>query len=131
MKVYKSIIRPVLLHGCELWALRNKEQDILERTEMRMVRWIAGISLLERRESDDIRRMRGVCTIREKAREARLRYFGQVKRRGDDEPVKKAMLTPITGRRSVGRQRVRWRDVLKRDINELGCREEDAMDRSR
>jgi len=60
MKVYKSIIRPVLLYGGEIWALRKKEKDILERTEMRMVRWIAGISLLERRESDDIRRMCGV-----------------------------------------------------------------------
>ena len=131
MKVYKSIIRPVLLYGCEIWALRKKEKDILDRTEMRMVRWIAGISLLERRESDDIRRMCGVCKIGEKAREARLRYFGHMKRREDDEPVKKAMLMPVTGRRRVGRQRVRWRDVLKRDMNELGCREEDAMDRSR
>ena len=131
MKVYKSIIRPVLLYGGKIWALRKKEKDILERTEMRMVRWIAGISLLERRESDDIRRMCGVCKIGEKAREARLRYFGHVKRREDDEPVKKAMLMPVTGRRSVGRQRVRWRDVLKRDMNELECREEDAMDRSR
>ena len=131
MKVYKSIIRLVLLYGGEIWVLRKKEKDILERMETRMVRWVAGISLLERRESDDIRRMCGVCKIGEKAREARLRYFGHVKRREDDKPVKKAMLMPVTGRRSVGRQRVRWRDVLKRDMNELGCREEDAKDRSR
>ena len=38
LKVYKSIIRPVLLYGGEIWALRKKEKDILERTEMRMVR---------------------------------------------------------------------------------------------
>ena len=56
--------------GMSIVSLRKKEEDILERTEMRMVRWIAGISLLERRESEDIRRVSGVRNIREKAREA-------------------------------------------------------------
>lgn len=131
MKVYKSVLRPVLLYGAETWSLRKKEEGLLERTEMRMVRWIAGISLLERRESDDIRRMCGICNIREKAREARLRYLGHVNRREDYEPVKKAMMMQVTGRRSVGRQRIRWRDVVGRDMNNLGIQEEDAMDRNR
>ena len=66
MKIYKSVLRPVLLYGAETWSLRKKEEDILERTEMRMVRWIAGISLLERRESEDIRKMCGICNVRER-----------------------------------------------------------------
>ena len=131
MKIYKSVLRPVLLYGAETWSLRKKEEDILERTEMRMVRWIAGISLLERRESEDIRRMCGICNIREKAREARLRYFGHVIRREDDEPVKKAMMMPVSGRRSVGRQRIRWRDVVNRDMNKVGVQMDEAMDRNR
>ncbi|XP_069994873.1 uncharacterized protein [Penaeus vannamei] len=84
--VYKTVLRPVLLYGAETWALRRKE-NLLERTEMRMVRWIAGISLRERRESADIRRMAGICSIREKAREARSRYFGHVKRGAEEGPV--------------------------------------------
>lgn len=108
MKIYISVLRPVLLYGAETWPLRKKEEDILERTEMRMVRWIAGISLLERRESEDIRKMCGIFSVTEKAREARLRYYGQVIRREDDEPVKKAMMMPVKGRKSVGRQRIRW-----------------------
>nr|XP_027229376.1 uncharacterized protein LOC113821128 [Penaeus vannamei] len=51
--VYKTILRPVLLYRAETWALRRKEENLLERMEMRMVRWIAGISLRERRESAD------------------------------------------------------------------------------
>ena len=131
MKIYKSVLRPVLLYGAETWSLRKKEEGILERTEMRMVRWIAGISLLERRQSEDIRRMCGICNIKEKAREARLRYFGHVKRREEDEPVKKAMRVEVRGRRSVGRQRIRWRDVTRSDMNKLGVQEDDAMDRNR
>ena len=131
MKIYTSVLRPVLLYGAETWSLRRKEEEILERTEMRMVRWIAGVSLLERRESEDIRRMCGICNIKEKAREARLRYFGHVIRREDDEPVKRAMMMPVRGRRSVGRQRIRWGDVVKRDMNKVGVQDNDAMDRER
>ena len=131
MKIYKSVVRPVLLYGAEAWSLRKKEEGILERTEMRMVRWIAGISMLERRQSEDIRRMCGICNIKEKAREARLRYFGHVIRKEEDEPVKKAMMAEVRGRRSVGRQRIRWRDVIRSDINKLGVQEEDAIDRKK
>ncbi|MPC72063.1 hypothetical protein E2C01_066356 [Portunus trituberculatus] len=98
--------------------------------------------------------MCGVCNIKEKIREVRLRYFAHVKRRDegepvkeagnantsyvenekryeDDEPVKKAMLIPVRKRRSVGRQRIRWFDVLKRGMNNLRIQEEAAMSRNR
>jgi len=129
MKVYKTVLRPVLLYGAETWALRRKEENLLERTEMRMVRWIAGISLRERRESADIRRMAGICSIREKAREARLRYFGHVKRGAEEGPVRRAMEMEVRGRRSVGRQRKRWKDTAKEDMRALGTVEEETQDR--
>ena len=131
LKIYKTIIRPVLLYGGETWALRKKEEQLLERTEMRMIRWMAGISLRERMESEDIRRMCGICNIKQKAREARLRYFGHVMRREEDDPTKKARNMPVEGRRSVGRQRIRWMDVVKRDISEIGLEEDEVWDRGK
>ena len=86
---------------------------------------------MERRESEDIRKMCGICSIKEKAREARLRYYGHVVRRDDDEPVKKAMRMPVRGRRNVGRQRIRWSDVVNRDMNRVGVRGDEAVDRIR
>ena len=38
--VYKSVIRPHKMYGGETWALRKAEQNLLERTEMRMLRWM-------------------------------------------------------------------------------------------
>ena len=67
IKVYKTVIRPVLLYGAETWALQRKEEEILERTKMRMLRWILGVSLMERIESEEIRKRVGVCKITEKA----------------------------------------------------------------
>ncbi|KAG1655733.1 Down syndrome cell adhesion molecule-like protein Dscam2 [Nymphon striatum] len=47
-EVYKTVIRPVLLYRCELWAVRKWERDMIERTEMRMLRWMFGIKRLDR-----------------------------------------------------------------------------------
>ena len=50
-------------------------------------------------------------------------------RREEEDPVKVAWRHPIEGRRTVGRQRIRWRDIVERDLRVLNLREEEAQDR--
>ena len=69
-EVYKSVTRPVLLYGLETIPLRRVEERALMSTEMRMLRWMIGVSLREHRTNDDIRKFAKVTSIREKAREA-------------------------------------------------------------
>ena len=89
-----------------------------------------GVSLRERRRSENIRAEAGVVPIVEKAREARLRLYGYVIRMEEDDPVKVAWRSQAEGRRSRGRQRVRWRDVIERDLRLLGLQKQDAEDRT-
>ena len=44
-KVYKSMVRPVLLYGAETWVTKETDMKLLEKTEMRVLRWIRGVSL--------------------------------------------------------------------------------------
>ena len=129
IKVYSTVVRPVLVYGSETWALRRKEEEKLERTEMRMLRWIMGISLFERLENDEIRRRAGIVKITEVIREARLRWYGHVLRMDGGEGVRRAWDEPVRGRRSRGRQRIRWRDKVKDDMVRRGLVEGDAFDR--
>ena len=128
IKVYKTVIRPVLLYGAETWALK-KEERLLMRTEMRMLRWIMGISLREKKTNKSIKEMAGVIWIEEKAREERLRWFGHVKRRVGEEPSRRAMEVNVPGRRKRGRQAKRWMDCVKEDVKHCGMKEEWALDR--
>ena len=40
--LYKTTVRSTLLYSAETWPVRKEEVDQLERTEMRMLRWMTG-----------------------------------------------------------------------------------------
>jgi len=66
------------------WTSRRSEEELLERTEMRMLRWILGVMLKDRKRNDDIRRIIGAACVMDKVREVRLRWHGVTQRREDD-----------------------------------------------
>ena len=47
------------------------------KTEMRMIRWMCGVSLKERQPSTELRRRRGVEAMRDMMRRGRLMWHGQ------------------------------------------------------
>ena len=47
----QTVIRPTLLYGCETWPMSVKDEKRMATTEMRMVRWAMGVSLLEHRRN--------------------------------------------------------------------------------
>jgi len=38
--LYTSLYRPMVMHGEEAWTVTRRMEGLLERTEMRMLRWI-------------------------------------------------------------------------------------------
>jgi len=70
------MVRPVLwFYGSETWTLERREEKRLEKTEMRMLRRILGLTLRDKKRNDDIRRILRVACITDKVREARLRWL--------------------------------------------------------
>ena len=129
-KIYNSVIRPVLLYGTESAALRREEERRLEVAEMRMLRNICRISLKEHRRNDNIRKLAGVVNIINKANEGRLRWLGHVMRREPENGVRRAYETPVKGKRSRGRQKLRWRDIIARDMKQSRIEDGAWMDRN-
>ena len=54
-----DVIRPVLLYGAECWTVGKKEEQILENTEMRMLRRIKGVTLRDTVKSVDSGHQKG------------------------------------------------------------------------
>ena len=81
-------------------------------------------------KSEDIRKELGVGSIKSKARESRLRWFGHDHRRDQETNLRQVMDSEIPGRRPRGRPSGRWRDLVDRDMRELRVVPEDADDRN-
>ena len=66
IKLYLTVIRPVLLYGAECWTVRKKEEQILEKRGMGMLRKIKGVTLRDKEKSVDIRKELGVNSVHNK-----------------------------------------------------------------
>jgi len=79
-----------MLHGSETWPVRKENVVALQRAEMRMVRWMCGVKLKDRLPSKELRERLGIDDIALVfLQQNRLRWYGHVLRKDDDDWVKK------------------------------------------
>ena len=131
MKVFNAIVLPVLLYGATAWALTRTEEKRLDAFEMRMLRSIAGVRWEDMVRNVDIRERLRQPPVSLKLRRARMKWFGHVERMGEERQVKRVMSAEISGRRTRGRPRTRWKDVIKRDLETSGLNLEEAAAEAR
>ncbi|XP_039755304.1 uncharacterized protein LOC120630225 [Pararge aegeria] len=62
-KLYKTAIRPAILYGTECWAATKKHSTKLHTTEMRMLRWSAGVTRLDKIKNEYVRGSYGITPI--------------------------------------------------------------------
>ncbi|WMV16838.1 hypothetical protein MTR67_010223 [Solanum verrucosum] len=97
---------------------------------MRMLRWMCGHTRSDRIRNEVIREKVGVASVVDKLREARLRWFGHVKRRGADAPVRRCEGLVVEGtRRGRGRPKKYWGEVIRQDLAQLHITEDMTLDR--
>ncbi|KAF3627840.1 putative pre-mRNA-processing factor 6-like [Capsicum annuum] len=108
-KFYRVVVRPALLYGAECWPVKNSHIQKMKVAEMRMLRWMCGLTRGDRVRNETIREKVGVTSVECKMREARLRWFGHVKRRGMDAPIRRCERLALDGfRRGRGRPKKYW-----------------------
>ena len=47
-RVYRILVRPSLVYEAETWALKKAQENKLEVAEMRMLRWMCGVTMAGR-----------------------------------------------------------------------------------
>ena len=106
------------------------EEDVLrlDRTEMRMVRWMCGVSLENRKSSLELRETLGRDNLRVALRMNRQRWFGHFEKMDDNSWVKKCTHLNVAGKRDRGKPRFTWDSVVSKDMELLGLSRADAQD---
>ena len=129
-KMYKVAVRPAMLYGLETVALTKRQEAELEVAELKMLRFSLGVTRLDMIRNQYIRGTAHVGRFGEKAREARLRWFGHVRRK-DEEYIGRRMLTmELPGKRKRGRPKRRYMDAVREDMAVVGATEEEAQNRA-
>jgi hypothetical protein len=125
IKVYKTVILPVVLYGCETWSVTLMEGQRFRVFENRVLRRIFGHKRDEVR--GEWRRIHNEelnvlylppNIIRVISR--RMRWTKHAARMGERRGVYRILVGIPEGRRSLGRPRRRWEDNINIYLQEVG-----------
>ena len=119
IKVYKTIILPVVLSGCETWSLTLREECRLRVFENRILKQIFGFKTHENREwrrfhNEELCSLYHSPYIVRVIKSIRLRWAGLVTRIEEGRSAFKILAGKPTGKRPLGS--CRWEDNIRMDL---------------
>ena len=79
VRIYKALILPIAIYGAESWTLRQADTRQLESFEMRCLRIILGVHLMDLVKNEEIRQRLNIPnTICEEVSKRRMKWLGHV-----------------------------------------------------
>lgn len=137
LRLYKSLIRPVVTYGAETWYLSQNDCRKLAVFERKVVRRICGATFVNGRwkckTNEEVDALLKKETIINFVKTSRLRWAGHVARMERERMQSRVLEMELCGKRRRGRPRGRWKDEIDRDARKLGIRnwKREAQDRDR
>jgi len=92
-----------MLHKSETWPIRKENEMALQQAEMKMVRWMCGVKLEDRVLSKGLREELRLDDTILVLQQNRLRWYGHVLQKEDNDWGKKCMEYEVEGVRPRGR----------------------------
>jgi hypothetical protein len=124
--MYKTIILPVVLYGCETWSLILRVEHRLRVFENGVLRRIFGPKREEvtgewrMLHSGELHNLYSSPDIIRQIKSRRIRWVGQVARVEEGRSVYRILVGKPKGKRPLKRPRRRWEDGIKMDLRETG-----------
>jgi hypothetical protein len=126
MKIYRSIILPVVLQGCETWSLTLREEHRLRVFENTVLRRIFGPKKDEvtgewrRLHNEELNDLYSSPKLIRVIKSRRMRWAGHVARMREGRGAYRILVGRPEGRIPLGRPRRGWKDNIKMDLQEVG-----------
>jgi hypothetical protein len=124
VKIYKTIILPVVLYGCETWSLTLREEHRLRLFENRMLRRIfvpkrdEVMGEWRKMHSGEVHNLYSSLDIIRQIKSRRMRWAGHVACMGEGRNVYSILMGKPEGKRPLERPSRRWEDAIKMDLRD-------------
>ncbi|KAJ4427627.1 hypothetical protein ANN_25275 [Periplaneta americana] len=131
VRIYKTVILPVVLYGCETWTLILREEHRLKVFENKVLRKIFGAKRDEvtgewrKLHNTELHALYSSPDVIRNLKSRRLRWAGHVARMGESRNAYRVLVGRPEGKRPLGRPRRRWEDNIKMDLREVGYDDRD------
>jgi hypothetical protein len=126
VKIYKTIILPVVLYGCETWSVTLREEHRLRMSENRVLRRIFGPKRDEVTEewrklhSGELHNLNSSPDIIREIKSRRMRWAGHEAVMGEGRNMYRVLVAKSERKRPLERPRRRWEEGIKMDFREIG-----------
>jgi hypothetical protein len=126
LRIYKTIILPVILFRCETWSLALREEHRLRVFENKVLRRIFGPKKDEvtggwiNLHNEELRDLYSSPSIIRIIMSRSMRWAGHVARMGEKRNAYRLLVGKPDGKRPLGRPRRRWVGYIKMDVLEIG-----------
>ena len=133
IKIYKTIILPIVLYGYETWSLTLREECRLRVIENRILRRIFGPKRDENRKwrrlyNEELHSLYRSPNISRVIKSRKLRRTGHVAKMEEGRSPLKILTGKPTGKRLMGRPRRRWEDNIRMGLEAIGINAENWVD---
>ena len=118
----KAMVFPVVMYGCESWTVKKAECRRIDAFELWCWRRLLRVPWTARRSNQSIlKEISPGCSLEGMMLKLKLQYFGNLLRTAEsfEETL---MLEGIEGRRTRGRQRMRWLGGITDSVDMGLCR---------
>ena len=118
--VYRACVLSTLLYGSESWTLYSRQERRLNSFHLRNLRRMLNITWSDRVTNTDVLLRTGLPSMHTLLQQRRIRWLGHVRRMEDGRIPKDLLYGELAaGSRALGRPKLRFRDVCKRDLKAL------------
>ena len=73
--MYKSVVRPTMLHGMKTVTVTERQMGKMEVAELKMMRWALGVTRKDKIRNEHVRGTAKIAKLGDKLWNARLRWY--------------------------------------------------------